>query len=306
MTGLVMGIRVAGDEPARTSVPGSKTRQMTLVMHRQPGYWRPEDAFGFALRTGPRDPEPQDVTVPGPVLVLTRGESVEITVKNELPEATAIHWHGIELESYYDGVPGWSGTSTNTTPAITPQSAFVVRFTPPRAGTFIYHTHSHDDRQLASGLYGALVVVEPGETFDPAREHIVLLGMQGTKDTEVLHQLPVVVNGRRDTRLTLKAGVPNRLRFINITTSFSGLMATMLAANNPFPPIQVEWLPIAKDGADLPPGLRGARPAHQNLGVGQTHDFLVTPDPAGPTTMWIDIRRINGEWVQQVPVRVVR
>jgi hypothetical protein len=45
-----------------------------------------------------------------------------------------------------------------------------VRFTPPRTGTFIYHTHLHD-HQLASGLYGALVVVEAGETFDPAHGH---------------------------------------------------------------------------------------------------------------------------------------
>ena len=306
MTGLVMGIRVSGEERARPARAAAAARQMTLVMHRHPGYWRPEDAFGFALKTGVRDPGPEAVTVPGPLLVLTRGQPVEITLKNELPEATAIHWHGIELESYYDGVPGWSGTETNTMPAIPPHGSFVVRITPPRAGTFIYHTHSHDARQLASGLYGALVVVEPGETFDPVRDHVVLLGMQGTKDTEVYDRLPVVVNGRRDTTLTLKAGVPNRLRFINITTNFSGLMATMLAANNPFPPVEVQWVPMAKDGAELPPGLRAAAPAQQNLGVGQTHDFIVTPPAAGSPTMWIDIRRINGEWVQQVPVSVAK
>ena len=35
-------------------------------------------------------------------------------------EATSIHWHGIELESAFDGVPGWSGTSLSTTPAVEP------------------------------------------------------------------------------------------------------------------------------------------------------------------------------------------
>jgi manganese oxidase len=307
MAGLVMGIRVTGDEsaPARPTA-SPKPRQMTLVMHRQPGYWHPEDAYGFALRTGTRDPEPKDLTVPGPLLVLTRGEPVEITLKNQLPEPTAIHWHGIELDSYYDGVPGWSGTAANATPAIDPRGTFVVRFTPPRAGTFIYHTHSHDDRQLASGLYGALVVVEPGERFDPARDHVLLLGMQGTKDTEVYDRLPVVVNGSPKTVLTLKAGAPNRLRFINITTSFSGLMVSMLTANNPRPPVEVEWQPIAKDGADLPTSLRAVRPAQQNLGVGQTHDFVVTPPATAPRAMWIDVRRISGEWVQQVPVRIAQ
>ena len=49
------------------------------------------------------------VSIPGPTLVLQRGEPVEITLVNRLPEATAIHWHGMELDSYYDGVHGWSG-----------------------------------------------------------------------------------------------------------------------------------------------------------------------------------------------------
>jgi manganese oxidase len=40
----------------------------------------------------------------GPTLVLRRGEPVAITLVNRLSEATSIHWHGMELESYYDGV----------------------------------------------------------------------------------------------------------------------------------------------------------------------------------------------------------
>ena len=100
-------------------------------------------------------------------------------LKNELPEATAIHWHGIELDSYYDGVPGWGGDGVSTTPAIEPGGRFVARFTPPRAGTFIYHTHSHDLRQLASGLYGAIVVVDPAQAFDATRDHVVVLGYGG-------------------------------------------------------------------------------------------------------------------------------
>lgn len=40
------------------------------------------------------------------MLTLRRGEPVEITLVNHLPEATAIHWHGMELDSYFDGVHG--------------------------------------------------------------------------------------------------------------------------------------------------------------------------------------------------------
>ena len=75
----------------------------------------------------------------------------------------------MELESYYDGVHGWGGTGQQVTPMIEPGGSFVVRFTPPRAGTFIYHTHLHDNRQLTSGLYGAMIVAEPGERFEEHR-----------------------------------------------------------------------------------------------------------------------------------------
>ena len=85
----------------------------------------------------------------------------------------------MELDSYYDGVHGFSGVGPRQTPIIAAGDHFVVRFTPPRAGTFIYHTHLHDHRQLSSGLYGAMVVVEPGETFDEATDHVLVLGRSG-------------------------------------------------------------------------------------------------------------------------------
>ena len=306
MAGLVMGIRVTADGgSAATPSPAVPARRLTLAMHRRPGFWQPQDAYGFALRQDGRAPDPQEATVPGPTLVLKRNEPVEITLLNELPEATAIHWHGIELESYYDGVPGWGGNGVSTTPSIEPGGRFVVRFTPPRAGTFIYHTHSHDTRQLASGLYGAVVVLEPDLAFDPARDHVLVLGMEGDKDTQRYDRFPVVVNGRVDTVLTLKAGVPNRLRLINITTNFGGLNVSVLAGNQPLP-----WKPVAKDGADLPLDQQQMRPAlRQTVSVGETYDFIVDPPapPANPLAAagWLEVRRAGGEWVQQVRVRVV-
>jgi len=52
---------------------------------------------------------------------------IEIEVVNKLKEPTAIHWHGIELESYYDGVPGWTGSGNQITPVIAPGNSFVAR-----------------------------------------------------------------------------------------------------------------------------------------------------------------------------------
>jgi hypothetical protein len=54
----------------------------------------------------------------GPPIVLTRGVLAEITVVNHLDEPTAVHWHGIELESLFDSVPGWAGLGSPLAPEI--------------------------------------------------------------------------------------------------------------------------------------------------------------------------------------------
>ena len=180
----------------------------------KPKRYGDEPAFGFVLADEIMMPSTDRVPVPGPTLVLKRGEPVEISLVNRLPESTAIHWHGMELESYYDGVHGFSGAGQRVTPLIEPGGSFVVRFTPPRAGTFMYHTHLHDDRQLTSGLYGAMIVLDEGETFDEATDHVIVMGRSrpGTRPTAVL-------NGQNALRMVWKAGVRHRIRLINITPS---------------------------------------------------------------------------------------
>ena len=180
--------------------------------------------------------------VPGPTLILKRGEPVEITLVNRLPEGTAIHWHGMELESYYDGVHGWSGAGRRVTPLIEPGGSFVVRFTPPRTGTFMYHTHLHDNRQLTSGLYGAMLVVEPGETLDESTDHVFVMGRGGPDP-----KAPAVLNGQRNPQVMWKAGERHRVRLINITPS--DIFSVTLQTNEG----PVTWRPLTKDGAPRAP-----------------------------------------------------
>ena len=113
-----------------------------------------EPAYGFTLDDGRQTAVAAPPYLPSPTIVLKRGEPVSITVVNQLPEATAIHWHGIELESYYDGVAGFAGSAARLAPAIEPGASFEARFTPPRSGTFIYHTHVDEMRQQQAGLNG--------------------------------------------------------------------------------------------------------------------------------------------------------
>ena len=111
---------------------------------------------------------------------------------------------------------GWGGQSGNLAPPVAPGQSFVAKFTPPRAGTFIYHTHWHKDAQLAGGLYGPLIVLNPGERYDPETDHIVVIGLNGVlQETE---REPFALNGSATPApIVMRAGVPNRLRLINIT-----------------------------------------------------------------------------------------
>jgi FtsP/CotA-like multicopper oxidase with cupredoxin domain len=110
-------------------------------------------------------------TVPGPVLRYNQGDTVRVTLVNNLPEATTIHWHGIPVPNGMDGVPGISA------PAVAPGSSFTYDFPAPAPGTYWYHPHADAAEQIARGLYGVLVVDPPAlapKTWDT--EVLVVIG----------------------------------------------------------------------------------------------------------------------------------
>ena len=212
----------------------------------------------------------------GPVIVLTQNQPMEIAVVNTLKTATAIHWHGIELESYYDGVPGWSGVGDKRAPAVEPGHTFSARMIPPRAGTFMYHTHWHDEAQLTGGVHGPLIVLPPGQTYDPATDKAFLFS-QGPN--EPFGAAMILMNGvPQPNTLQLKVGTTYRLRFMNITPSVNNLRVALRQAGRP-----VEWRQIAKDAADVPPGTM--RVADQEIAVGETFDFEYRATAPGELTL---------------------
>ncbi|MEP6918594.1 MAG: multicopper oxidase domain-containing protein, partial [Acidobacteriota bacterium] len=220
-------------------------------------------------------------TAPGPALLPTRGEPVEITVVNQLKHSTSVHWHGIELASYYDGVPHWDGDDRRRTPSIEPKQRFVARFTPPRAGTFMYHTHFNDFVQLSSGLYGVLIVTEPGAPVDPAIDHTFIVSRGGVSD----EKSPVLVNGAVSASpVTLRRGATHRLRLAGITPVQTVRVRLMDGRS------VVTWRALAKDGADLPPAAAVDRPADLQLSPGETYDFTITPSRAGTLRLEVELK----------------
>ena len=289
MTGLVLGIVVRGHHersaPVRALPP--KARHLTLVMQDEPRRFGDAPAFGFLLAEGSQPVPSGLVPVPGPPLVLRRGEPIVITLVNRLPEATSIHWHGMELESYYDGVHGWSGSGEHATPIIEPGGTFIVRFTPPRAGTFIYHTHLHDNRQLTSGLYGAMLVVGQDGTFDETVDHVFVMGRGGPA-----LDAPTVINGQPAPQVLWTAGTRHRVRLINITPN-DILNVSLRTATAP-----ATWRPLAKDGAELASERSAPVPAAQVIGVGETYDFEYEA-PSGRQSLWLEVRSPGGKWHAQ-------
>ncbi|MGH8612260.1 MAG: multicopper oxidase domain-containing protein [Gammaproteobacteria bacterium] len=301
MAGMILGVTVLG--PAQIAPQHERAdrlpRKLTLVMQNE-AVNGAEPVSGFVLSEAEVAPAPGPVSAPGPAIVLRRGEPVEITLVNRLREATAVHWHGMELDSFYDGVHGWSGADQRLAPMIEAGGTFVVRFTPPHAGTFIYHTHLHDFRQLSSGLYGPLIVTDPGETFDPATDHVLVLGRTGVTSEEASitnDPSSVVLNGKHAPRFVWKAAARHRVRLINITPDdiFS---VCLQSAEEP-----VAWKPLTKDGAAVPASASILRPACQKIAVGETYDFEYAT-PAGGKTMWVEIRSTGGKWQVQGQVIV--
>ncbi|HSE66541.1 MAG TPA: multicopper oxidase domain-containing protein, partial [Gemmatimonadales bacterium] len=266
MAGLVLGITVDPREVAG-ALPSVAARREHLFIQEGARRRLSPRTMAYVLQQG-AVPASDSIQVPSSLLLLTRGQSTDMVIINRLKEPSAIHWHGIELGSYSDGVAGWSGAGTTLAPSIQPGDSFVAHLILPRAGTFIYHTHMNDLEQLTSGLFGAVLVLEPGKPFDPATDHVYVVGWDGPADPP-----NVVVNGDTTAKpLSMRAGVDQRFRLINIGPAASVEFAIYRDTS------VVTWRALTKDGADLPQSQATTRPARQFVQVGETYDFTFRAD----------------------------
>lgn len=270
MNGLVVGITVDGKPAAASAWRPAKRLRLFVQSDSTPG--DRDRRFGYVLQRG-AEPKPDSLEYPGPVLVLTRGEPTSIEVVNRSGEPTAVHWHGIELESYYDGVAGWSGLPGKTAPAIRSGQGFEVRITPKRAGTFMYHTHLDDLRQQYGGLIGPLVVLEPGEKWDPTRDLVIMLSDGVPWRTYINGSLTPAPK-------ELEVGKTYRLRIADIAV-FRQFLSVRLVRDSTV----LTWRPVAKDGFTIVAAQATMRPSVVNLPSGETADFEFTPDQPGDVTL---------------------
>jgi FtsP/CotA-like multicopper oxidase with cupredoxin domain len=283
MRGLVIGMHITPAPGYREPVAAERRTIHLLIQKRPKALQGDQTAYGFLEQIGAETPARDSIQIPGPVLELRRGQPVRMLVQNNLDEPSGVHWHGLEIESFPDGVPGFSGLGDRIMPPIPPGGSFAAEFTPPRGGTFPYHSHLHELRQIGSGMYGAIIVSDAPR--DLTRDHLVVAGGGGLPVFHKEGPAFLLVNGSRSPApLRMTVGVPNRVRIVSIhadeVLGFRFGTETEVA----------RWTPLARDGADLPSALLVARPATLTMGPGETADFTYVPTRAGRMMLevWIE------------------
>jgi FtsP/CotA-like multicopper oxidase with cupredoxin domain len=164
--------------------------------------------------------------LPGPLLRAKVGDRLIVHFKNELPEPTTIHWHGLRVPNDMDGAPGV------TQEPIASGGTFRFEFTLTDAGTYWYHPHIDSSAQVGRGLYGALIVEDPADPESFGDELVLLLSDMGLDEHGEL--LPadtggnfgdlfgregsvLLVNGKVRPTLKVRNGKQQRWRIINAT-----------------------------------------------------------------------------------------
>ncbi|WP_428353253.1 multicopper oxidase family protein [Methyloprofundus sp.] len=224
--------------------------------------------------------------VPGPVIRIKLGDTLQLKLINNLPQATTIHWHGIRVPNAMDGVPGVTQAPVQS------GDSFTYKFTPKDAGTFWFHPHVNAAEQIERGLHGVLIVEDPDEP-EYSQEFVwVLDDWLLTKDWQVSanfvtrHDLAhdgrwgnvLTINGRYQPIFQVKAGERIRIRMINVANgrvfspAFARLMPYVIAVDGmlteaPFPLQEFYVAPGNRVDLDIiiPKSLAGKKLLVQNL-----------------------------------------
>lgn len=226
--------------------------------------------------------------IPGPEIRVVEGENVRIVVQNNLPDATTVHWHGVDVPWQMDGVAGV------TQEAIAPGASFTYEFSAVPAGTRFYHSHGKDHatsaQQLDMGLSGAFIVepAEPTVSFD--KEFTLLLDewdiMMNGVNSAVSHMhgagmmgaVPefntFTINGRvfpYIDPLKIQEGDRVLVRFINVGSS---AFHPMHLHGHSFDVIAKDGFPIARSAIETRNTI--------TINPGETVDVLVRAQNPGP------------------------
>jgi FtsP/CotA-like multicopper oxidase with cupredoxin domain len=169
-----------------------------------------------------------DGGLPGPLVRARVGERLIVHFKNELPQPTTIHWHGVRVPIEMDGVPDISQ------PEVQPGETFTYDFVLRDASLYWYHPHVFSAAQVGFGLYGALLVEGPEDEIGIADQLTIVLSDIGFDRQGKLESAEsggpagmvfgregahLLVNGKVMPKLLARSGAPQRWRIVNTAKS---------------------------------------------------------------------------------------
>ncbi len=157
LTLAMFGTRTVAQQTEKLNPDNLPVHEYTLTIKEETVNLAGKDVTGMTVNG----------TIPGPTLRFTEGEYAVIYVKNEMDVETSVHWHGILLPNFYDGVPYL------TTPPIKPGTTFKYEFPLKQSGTYWYHSHTMLQEQ--SGVFGSIVIEPKEKTLDYDKDLVVLL-----------------------------------------------------------------------------------------------------------------------------------
>lgn len=168
------GEEVAAAEAKRGKGPERKVRLTAVATPLDLGAGRTVRSWAYGDR------------LPGQEVRATAGDTLALTLANNLPDTTSLHWHGLALRNDMDGVPGL------TQRPIKPGAEFTYRFALAHPGTYWFHPHS--GVQQDRGLYAPLIIEDPKEPLAYDKEWVIVLddwvdGVDGSTPDAVLAEL---------------------------------------------------------------------------------------------------------------------
>lgn len=126
----------------------------------------------------------------GPTLVMSRGDEVEMRVRNTLPEMTTVHWHGMHLPAYSDGGPH---------SPIDPDTTWSPRWRVDQPAACVwYHPHPHlaTATHAYRGLAGMILIEDKDSAqLDLPRDYgvddipVVIMDAKFTEDGQLDHRV---------------------------------------------------------------------------------------------------------------------
>lgn len=152
-----------------------QTRQVTMYAEALPG-----DMVGYGLAPG-------EASVPGPVLEMWEGDTLEVTLVNRTDQRLSIHPHGVDYSVDSDGSPLNDSfnepgeTRTYVWRSHAPYRGEGGTWVPGTAGYWHYHDHAlgtaHGTDGVRRGLYGALIIRRKGDVLPDRQFTVVFNGM---------------------------------------------------------------------------------------------------------------------------------